>query len=211
MNFAKSSLMLINFSRRLDFDPRVSIKSEELKVVRTASVLGMKLQDNLKWDSHVNYIVAKASSKLYLVKKMIENGIEVSFLIDFFNKEIRSILEYGAIVFHHGLTLSLSNLIESVQKNFVKMLSNCIGQDFSWMEGLIFFCIEPLSLRRVTLCETFIRKTLKSERFSDMFVERNIDRHLLKQRKYKEFKSYSDRHFRSPIVALSRTANKMMT
>ena len=91
------------------------------------------------------------------------------------------------------------------------MLSNYIGQDFSWMEGLIFFCIEPLSLRRVTFCETFIRKTLKSERFSDMFVERNIDRQLLKQRKYKEFKSYSDRHFRSPIVALSRTANKMMT
>ena len=78
------------------------------------------------------------------------------------NKEIRSILEYGAIVFHHGLTLSLSNLIESVQRNFVKMLSNYVGQDFSWMEGSIFFCIEPMSLRRVTLCETFIKKTLKS-------------------------------------------------
>ena len=40
------------------------------------------------------------------------------------NKEIRSILEYGAIVFHHGLTLSLSNLIECSEKfcqNVVKL------------------------------------------------------------------------------------------
>ena len=162
VNYNKSTIMLFNFSRKYDFNPRVSIENSELKVVRKSRVLGMTLQDNLRWDHHINEITSRASAKLFLVKRMIDNGFEVKFIIDFFNKEICSILEYGAILFHHGLTLSLSYQIESVQRHCLALLSKYIGQIFSYSEAKIYFSVEPLTLRRQTLCEKFIKKTLKN-------------------------------------------------
>ena len=187
VNFSKSTLMLFNFSRKYDFDPRVSIGVNELKVVRTTRVLGITLQDDLRWNSHINDITSRASSKLYLVKRMMNNGFNIEFMIDFFNKEIRSVLEYGAILFHHNLTQSLSEQVEGVQRHFLSLLSGYIGHKFSYSEAKIYFHVEPLLLRRQTLCETFIRKTLKNNVHSHIFQMRNVDRTLPGQRKFQEF------------------------
>ena len=209
INYKKSTIMLFNFSQKYDFDPRVSIGECELKVVTTTRILGINLQDNLKWDSHINDITSRAASKLFLVKKMMNNDFDIHFMIDFYNKEIRSVLEYGAVLYHHGLTKSLSDQIEAIQRHFLKLLSGHIRQKFSFMEASIYFHVEPLILRRHTLCVQFIKKTLKSDLYSDSFVSRANDRVLPRQRKYQEFRSHHERHFQSPLVALTRMANKL--
>ena len=168
-----------------------------------------KLQDNLKWDSRINDIRSRAASKLFLVKQMRNNDFGVQFMIDFFNKEIRSVLEYGNVLYHHGLTKSLSDQIKAIQRHFLKLLSGHIGQKFTYMEASIYFHVEPLISRRHTLCLQFIKKPLKSDLYSDTIVSRSNDRVLPGQRKYQEFRSHHERHFQSPLLALTRMANQM--
>ena len=86
------------------------------------------------------------------------------------------------------------------------MLSSYVGEKFSYGEATIFFCQEPLNLRKQTLVETFIKRTVKSDKYNYLF---HIDRPLPNSRVFKEFRSYKDRHFRSPLVALTRASNKM--
>ena len=142
-----------------------------------------------------------------LVKRMVNNEFDTKFMINFFNKEIRSILEYGAIIFHHSLTQSLSDQIENVQRHFLRMLSRHIGHKFSYSEAKIYFVVEPLILRRETLCECFIKKTLKNNVHSEMFQRRKPGKVLPGQRRFQEFQSHKQRHFNSPLVALTRLAN----
>ena len=138
----------------------------------------------------------------------MKNGFEDTYLIDVYCKEIRSVLEYGAVLFHFGLTIELSNTIEDTQKIFLRLLSKYVGLKLSYMESCIYFQVEPLVSRRETICRSFIRKYLRREDQS-LFIERNLDKHLYKQRKYKEYTSYHARHFSSPLVALTRLANQL--
>ena len=64
---------------------------------------------SLKWDAHIEDITSRARKRIFMIEKLIINGFEPEFIIDVFYKEVRSILEYGAVLYHHALTLDLSN------------------------------------------------------------------------------------------------------
>ena len=164
--------------------------------------------DSLKWDAHVSDVTERAQRRFFIIHKLMSNGFHCEFLIDVYCKEIRSILEYGSVLFHSGLTQELSNRLEDIQKVFLRLLSKYIGVKFSYMESCIYFCIEPLSLRHQTLSETFLKKVVKDDRHN-LLTARNNDRELVSHRKYQEYQSYSSRHFFSPLVSLTRLSNQM--
>ena len=64
INNTKSTVMLINFSRTLDFTPELTLDGEELRVVRESRILGLTISDNLKWDSHVAEVRKRAKSRV---------------------------------------------------------------------------------------------------------------------------------------------------
>ena len=135
------------------------------------------------------------------------NGFEYEIILEVYMKEIRSVLEYGSVVYHHGLTQDQSKSIESVQRICLGLLSKYIQVKFSYSEACIFFFVEPLFLRRLDHCRTFIKRTLKNKTHDKMFQKRRIEGDTLRRRKYQEYQSYSKRHFESPLVALTRMAN----
>ena len=62
--------------------------------------------------------------------------LEIDILLDFYLKEIRSILEYGVPVWHSGLSRILSNKIERVQKICVSIiLCNNTEKHISYIVG----------------------------------------------------------------------------
>ena len=124
-------------------------------------------------------------------------------------KEIRSILEYSCVVFHYGLTQEQSQTIESVQRLVLKLLSRYLKLKFSYMEACIFFCCESLLTRRVDQCETYIRRSLKTESQRDLFMRRKTARMMPGMRPFQEYRSKSSKHFNSPLVALIRRANQI--
>ena len=210
INKMKSSVTIFNFHRSRDFSPRVTVDSEELRIVTVTRILGISISENLKWNQHIEDITDKAKAKFHIFHKLMKNGFPYTFILEVFLKEIRPILEYGAVLFHFALTVELSDMIEEIQKIFLRLLSNYIGVKFSYMEACIFYFTEPLILRRQTLCENFVKKLMKHDTFN-LLKKREIGKELNNSRVYHEFQSHSLKHFSSPLVALTRLANEMVS
>ena len=155
-------------------------------------------------------ITQKARGRICLVEKLLTNGFDPEFALEVYFKEIRSILEYGSILFHHALTLELSGKLEGIQRLVLRLLTTSMNLNMSYMESCILFCVEPLILRRETLCERFVKRIPKNEVHANLFMKRDINVNLHNKRKYQEYKSNHVRHFNSPLVALTRLANRVL-
>ena len=130
--------MLFNFSFKWDSPPEFNMGADELRVVCTPTLLGLIIIDDLKWDCHVSDMCSKAMGRVLMLCRMLLLGLDLSIFLDFYYKEIRSILEYGAIVIHEGLTLKLSKAIEKVQRNVMSLLCTYLDLKLTCMESCIF-------------------------------------------------------------------------
>jgi len=78
----------------------------QVKVERVAvfKLLGIHITSDLKWNTHIGKICAKASTRLYFLKQLKRAGLAADQLRHFYLSAIRPILEYCSVVWHHGLT-----------------------------------------------------------------------------------------------------------
>ena len=74
-----------------------------------------------------------------IMHRLMELGLNFEDILDIYYKEI-SILKYGAVIFHNGLTKKQSDTIEAVQRKVLLlfMLSSYINVKFSNSEETIF-------------------------------------------------------------------------
>ena len=212
VNERKSSVMIFNFSKKYDFHPgfRVGEGSEELNIVKSTKVLGIQLNESLRWQDHIDYICNKASSRIWALRRLMQLGLEYETILDVYYKEIRSILEYGAVIFHSSLTKRQAKTVENVQKLVLRMVSHYIGTKFSYSEATIFFCTEQLDSRREELCKTFVRRNRKNPRFTSMFEQVKHTHNVRPNtRKIQENQARTKRYYSSPLVSLRRLAYRI--
>jgi hypothetical protein len=69
MRFHSDKCNVIHVSRKKDNlpPPGYTLHNHQLQTVPSTKYLGVTLQDNGKWDQHINNIVAKANSTLGFV------------------------------------------------------------------------------------------------------------------------------------------------
>ena len=90
-------------------------------------------------------------------------------LIDVFNKQVRSVLEYAAVVWDAALTQDDILKIERVQKSACSII---LGAGYmSYEEALITLHLKPLSERRGILAKKFATKASKHPIHSNWFVK----------------------------------------
>ena len=211
VNVKKSSVMIFNFSKKYDFFPGFTLgeESEELNIVKSTKVLGIMLSDSLRWDEHIKHICGKAASRIWALRRLMQLELNFETILDVYCKEIRSILEYGAVVFHSSLTKKQSNAIEKIQKIVLRMLGQYLNIKLSYSEATIFFCIEELFSRRIELCKTFIKRNLNNPRFNHLFGKTSHSHNVRpKTRKIQKNQTRTNRFYSSPLVFLRRLANK---
>ena len=158
INHKKSTIMIFNFSKSLDFDPIFKVAScDQLDVVSETKTLGIVLSENLKWEKHVQYICDKASSRIWTLRRLMEMKMDYEFILECYFKEIRTILEYGVVIFHSSLTQKQSNAIESIQRKVLYILNGYLNINLSYSESCILYCTESLKSRRLDICKIFIK------------------------------------------------------
>ena len=96
-----------------DFSPEIVIENETLEVVEEMKLLGVKITTNMKWHSNTEYITKKSYSRLWLMRRLKSFGASQNELLDVYCKQVRSVLEFGAVVWHPGLTQTNTSDIES--------------------------------------------------------------------------------------------------
>ena len=71
---------------------------------------------------HVDAITSKAASRLYFLKQLRRADVPTRDLLHFYTTVVRPVLEYACPVWHSGLTVAQSNLLEYVQKRAIRIV-----------------------------------------------------------------------------------------
>ena len=95
-------------------------------------VLGVIIQDNLKWNQHVDATVKKAAKRLYFLMQL-RSHVPAKDLVCFYIACIQSVLLYACQVFHYSLPEYLSSALKRVQRVVMRIT---YGYDVSYTEAL---------------------------------------------------------------------------
>ena len=115
--------MLIDFLKYKPFStPPIYIDSSPIDQVNTHKVLGVYITSDLTWGHHCDYIVKRARKRLYALRVLKKTGLPVQDIFQVYCSLVRSVLEYAAPVWA-GLPSYLSDLVESVQKEALRIIS----------------------------------------------------------------------------------------
>ena len=107
INGKKSSYIMFNISKS-NFSTRLTLNGATLERSSILKVLGIWLQEDLKWDYNTKQICIKAYSRMNILNRLKYVGIGESDLITIYKMFIRSMFEYCTSVFHSSLTQELS-------------------------------------------------------------------------------------------------------
>ena len=209
INDSKTCIMKFTTTRSRDFPPEFAFRDKDnLKVVGTTKLLGVLVDSNLKWESNTAHICKKASSKLWLLRRMSTMGLDFSTILDYYLKEVRSHLELAAPAWHSNLTMKLSSDIERIQKIAVGIILGTYEHPYHI--SCTILGIEPLFLRRVSICLNFAKKTALSplSRHRDLFQKPSYKHDTrFKDEKFIEHVWNNGRFRDSPLPFLTRLLN----
>ena len=102
--------------------PHLKIDDQQLELIRSHKVLGLVIQNNLRWNNHIESFVTKASKRLHILRVLRRGGVEINDLITIYPALMRSLLEYRCVVWHHALPCYLSQELERIQKRALKII-----------------------------------------------------------------------------------------
>ena len=137
--------------------PTLRIDGQVLETVRSHKVLGLVIQDNLKWNENTCMIVSKAFKHLPIIRVLRRGGVSAADLLVIYVALIRSVLEYCCVVWHNALPAHLSSEIERVQMRALRI----IYPRSSYQEAFQRAKIARLEDRRNELCMRAFDKIIK--------------------------------------------------
>ena len=175
INKVKTKTMKFTNSKNIDFSVEIEFSDGKLiENVEEMKLLGVVVSSDLKWTKNTTYICQKARTKLWILRRMAFLDLSVAEMFDVYAKEVRSILEYAAPVWHSSITHKQTSEIESIQKLAFRII---LGNKYvRYSDACAVFKTETLERRRHTICLKFAQKNVKSEQ--SLFTLSNIDNRL---------------------------------
>ena len=129
LNAKKCNEMIMDFRKNKTVIPPVCIGQQPMSRVKTLKLLGLWMNDNLNWETNTEYIINKATKRLYFLKVLKSYGAPKNDLKTFYCCVIRSTLEHGAQVWNGNLAQAQRSDIERVQKRALRIIAP--GYDYN--------------------------------------------------------------------------------
>ena len=167
LNPTKCKAMRVTFSKTHPQPLVLEINDTTLQEIRELKMLGVTIQCNLKWDSHVSNIVRRASRKLYIIRVMKRYRAPVEDLLTIFTCYVRPNVEYCVPVWHFSITAQQSTSIERIQKRALRLIYG--DQYVTYKNALQLSKLETLYDRRDVLCLNYAKSLLT--KFRDWLPE----------------------------------------
>ena len=166
LNPKKYKELRVNFQRALPDLAQLTIDGTPLETISSYKLLGLQIQNDLKWNEHVDIITKKAAKRLYIIRTLKRSEVPDDDLISIYTSLIRSILDYGCAVWHTCLPSFLVEKIERIQKRFFRV----IFPHLSYREALALTGCPRLEDNRQRLCLKLFNKlkTLPSSKLSHL-------------------------------------------
>ena len=155
LNPTKCKEMYINFLRNSNclINP-IIIGGNVIKRVNTYEILGVIMDNDLKWISHVDYMIKKACKKLYSLRVLRRARVSQPNILRIYLSTVRPVLEYAVPVWQN-IPAYLSEAIERVQKRALNII---YPEAESYAHALQLGKLDRLDDRRVHLCYKYMAK-----------------------------------------------------
>ncbi|KAI8498128.1 hypothetical protein Bbelb_240720 [Branchiostoma belcheri] len=162
---AKCKTMHVSFTRTPTLLPPLYINGHALQVVSVAKLLGVWVQANLKWDSHVNHVTKQSSKRLFLLRRLKKFRLSQKDLLTVYTCYVRPLLEYAAPVWSPGLTRTQSKQLENIQRRACRTI---LGTQYTrYSEACAQLNLPTLESRRDQLSRKFGRRLLSFPSFRE--------------------------------------------
>ena len=76
----------------------ICVGYKEVERVGTYKLLGVIISDDLKWNAHIEYIIAKAAKRLFALKLLKRAGVMPKDIVKVYLCNVKSVVEYAAQV-----------------------------------------------------------------------------------------------------------------
>ena len=114
LNASKCKEMLMCFLRERPKIQPLRVNVKVLETVKSHKVLGLIIQDCLKWNKHIEMSTSKASKRLQIIRVLRRGGIPPQDLLHIYYVLIHSVLEYCCVIWHNSQPKYLSKNIEMI-------------------------------------------------------------------------------------------------
>ena len=121
--------------------------------VQSYKLLGLHISNDLTWNSHCETVYKKAVKCLYGLRVLKKAGMSTGDLVSVYCSIVRSTVEYASPAWA-ALPQYLSNMLESVQKQAMRV----IFPGFLYEDALDLAGLDPLYVRRIDSCKSFVIK-----------------------------------------------------
>ena len=96
--------------------------SNQLNVEYKVKLLGVIWNSNCEWDENTDYLVKKANSRLFFMRRLKSLGASPKTLKEVYVLFVRSILEQCAPLWAGNLTKKSSKALTLVEKNALRII-----------------------------------------------------------------------------------------
>ena len=121
LNESKCSYIIFSRSKK-EFSTRLTLNEVTLQRKSVFKILGLWLQEDMKWDFNTKQICIKAYSRMHIINKLKYAGINERDLLTIYKLFIRSVCEYCSVVFHSSMTQELNDKLEAIQSTALKII-----------------------------------------------------------------------------------------
>ena len=199
LNRDKCKELRVDFSKSTANPDSVLVYGEPIDLINESKLLGLTISHDLKWNTHIESVIKKASKRIHFLKELKKAKIPLKDLILFYSTCIRPVLEYASPVFHYSLPDYLSEDLERVQKRAFKIMFNGAPYEDCLSENNL----QTLAARRQFYSEKTFTDIMsnQSHKLHHLLPERNNYRSLRKNRHFNIPRCKTERFKNSFIIA----------
>ena len=206
LNTRKTKYMVVNFTKKYQFNTRITLDDNLLEEVQSCKLLGLTINNQLTWQQNTQDIVKKANTRMIILHKLFEFKLPIEEMVNIYVLFIRSVVEYSSVVWNSSITADECSCIERVQKTALRIILNEDYLDYA--SALQISGLETLKDRRTKLSLNFAKKCLKNERNKDLFPINIKNINTRPHEKFYVTPARSERLAKSAIPYLQRLLNQ---
>jgi len=124
--------------------------------VSSFKLLGVIINNALKWDDHITVVTSKAAKRLWFLKKTKCSGVSQADLVYYYQAVIRPVVEYACPVWHTSITGQQSKKLDSIQQRVCEIILH----DRPYNDACTVLGLSTLHERRQEQCQKTLRNLL---------------------------------------------------
>ena len=206
-NPIKCKVMYTHHVKRPWVYPNLYLNGIPLPVKFEVKLLGVYLNSQLNWNSHMNHLISKANRTIFILYRARQFNFTIPAMLTLYQWYIRTGLEYAAPVWHAGLTEEQHTRLERVQKRCFRII---LGDAYvSYEVALTTLKSKTLYDRREALILRFGKGLLRNPAHRHLLPPTNWEVHQRRTRGAERLRTVNARTRRYKKSAIPYIVDKL--